>query len=319
MLFTEKYRPKTFDAIVPPDGLKDKFQKWKEEKRLDTNLIFYGKAGTGKSSTARAILKELDISDFQIINGSDETSVDAARELIDWAGMPSYDEKQKIVLIEEFERMSPNAQDSLKYAMEAYSYITLFILTTNNLNKITEPIQSRCEKYCFDNINKDEYVVKLFQICVNEGLFENGQIQDQTELKIFQQIINDSYPDFRTGLNYINQHIKVIDGKKKLVGTSNLFDGVLTANTEELVGIANKLDIPALQTAINNIRQEEIGDIYKELYKNLHWFTSDETKWRKILLSIQKYNVQHQTLVADADMNLAACLVECALFAQGQL
>ena len=143
-LFTEKYRPKTFDEIVPPDGLKDKFQKWKEEKRLDTNLIFYGKAGTGKSSTARAILKELDISDFQIINGSDETSVDAARELIDWAGMPSYDEKQKIVLIEEFERMSPNAQDSLKYAMEAYSYITLFILTTNNLNKITEPIQSRC-------------------------------------------------------------------------------------------------------------------------------------------------------------------------------
>lgn len=93
----------------------------------------------------------------------------------------------------------------------------------------------------------------------------------------------------------------------------------MTANTEELVGIANKLDIPALQTAINNIRQEEVGDIYKELYKNLYWFTSDETKWRKILLSIQKYNVQHQTLVADADMNLAACLVECALIAQGQL
>lgn len=319
MLFTEKYRPKTFDEIVPPDGLKDKFIKWKTENRLDTNLIFYGSAGTGKSTTARAILKELNIDEFQIINGSDETSVEKARELIDWAAMPSVNETQKIILIEEFERMTPNAQDSLKYAMEAYSGITLFILTTNNLNKITDPIQSRCEKYCFDNIDKNEYIKKLFQICVLEGVFENGQISDQTELKIFQQIITDSYPDFRTGLNYINQHMKVIDGKKKLVGTSNLFDGELTANTEELVGLANQLNIPALQSAINNIRQEEIGNIYKELYKNLYWFTSDETKWRKILLSIQKYNVQHQTLVADADMNLAACLVECALIAVGQL
>ena len=82
MLITEKYRPRTFADIVPPQGLKEKFNKWKADGKLDCHLIFYGNAGTGKSSTAKAILNELDITDVMRVNGSDNTGVDDARQII---------------------------------------------------------------------------------------------------------------------------------------------------------------------------------------------------------------------------------------------
>lgn len=318
MLITEKYRPQTFAEIVPPNGLKEKFQKWKETGMLDSHLLFYGHAGTGKSSTAQAIIKELGITDLRIVNGSDDTSVDIAREIIDWSEFPAL-EKQKVVIFEEFERMSPNAQDSLKYALEANSKNTIFIFTTNNVKKITDPIRSRCEVYCFDNIDKQEYITKIFNVCVQEGMFPNGNFPSEEVLNTFGRIVQTNYPDFRAALNMINQHRVVIDGKPTLTATQNIDKSGLEKQLSNAVLIASQGEIPALQNAIIEIAQEDIGNCYKLLYNHLTWITEDKKKWRKILLAIQKYNVQHQTLVADSDMNLAACLVECSLIAQDML
>ena len=318
MLITEKYRPKYFDDIVPPEGLKSKFEKWKKENCLDTHLLFYGHAGTGKSSTAQAIIRELGISDIRVINGSDETSVDVARDVIEWSGFPALT-GQKVVIFEEFERMTPQAQDSLKFALEANSKQTIFIFTTNNVKKITDPIRSRCEVYCFDNIDKKEYLTKLFNICVKEDIFPNGNIPSQEVMNTFGRIVNENYPDFRAALNMLNQHIVVVDGTKTLASTRNIDNSSLEAQLIEAVRKANEIDVTGVQSSVNAIEQEQIGNCYRLLYSNLIWFTNERDKWRKILLTIQRYNVQHQTLVADSDMNLAACLIECSLLAQGLL
>lgn len=318
MQITEKYRPKTWDELVPPENLLEKINRWRINKQLDSHLIFYGHAGTGKSSTARIILRELGITDYIIRNGSDDTSVDDARSIIEWASQPSMT-NQKVCLIEEFERMTPQAQDSLKYALEAYGDRTIFIFTTNNVKKITDPIQSRCEIYCFDDINKEKFTIKFFQVCSQEGLFANGQFTSQEEAVLFSNIIEKSYPDFRKAFNTLNKLIVDENGIKKLKGD---ISSINNSDESEILDVVNKVkngNIFESMVSLANMNSDSIEKAYRVLYTHLTWFTDDKDKWRKILLAIQKYNYQHQCLIADYDMNLDACITECVLIADGVL
>lgn len=307
MLITEKYRPRTFADIVPPQGLKEKFNKWKADGKLDCHLIFYGNAGTGKSSTAKAILNELDITDVMRVNGSDNTGVDDARQIIDWASIPSV-EGQKVCLIEEFERMSDSAQDSLKFAFEEYSECCRFILTTNNVGKITDPIKSRCECYDFDLIDKASYAGKIVSVCKKEGLFADGNIEPE-EQKSLVGIIEKCYPDFRSALNAVNSGIVITDGVKHLTGAALVSDSEMNAYFEPVLLALVEEDIDALMQAIYKIPPAFVFKAYRYMYNNLDLF-GDKSKWGKFILTIQKYNYQNQVMVADSDINLAACLIE---------
>lgn len=307
MLITEKYRPKTFADIVPPQGLKEKFAKWKESGKLDCHLIFYGNAGTGKSSTAKAILNELNIADVLRINGSDNTGVDDARQIIEWASIPSMD-GQKVCVIEEFERMSDSAQDSLKYAFEEYSESCRFILTTNNVGKITDPIKSRCECYDFDLIDKAAYTGKIVSVCQKEGLFADGHIEPE-EQNCLVGIIEKCYPDFRSALNSINSGIVVTDGVKHLTGAALVSDTEMNTYFEPALLALIDEDMDALMQAIFKIPPAFVFKAYRYMYNNLNLF-GDKSKWGKFILTIQKYNYQNQAMVADSDINLAACLIE---------
>lgn len=307
MLITEIYRPKSFSDIVPPQGLAEKFNKWKRDGVLDCHLIFYGTAGTGKSSTAKAILRELNITDTLIMNGSDNTSVDDARQIIDWASIPPLEGK-KVCLIEEFERMSDSAQDSLKCALEEFSENCSFILTTNNVGKITDPIKSRCECYNFDLIDKAQYTSKIVSVCLKEGLFSDGSITPE-EQKALGGIIEKCYPDFRSALNSVNSGIVIIDGIKHLTGAAIVSDQEMNNYFEPILIALIDEDLKALMDAITKIPPAFVFKAYRYMYNNLDLF-GDKSKWDKFILTIQKYNYQNQVMVADSDINLAACLVE---------
>ena len=204
--------------------------------------------------------------------------------------------------------MSDSAQDSLKFAFEEYSECCRFILTTNNIGKITDPIKSRCECYDFDLIDKAAYTCKIVTVCQKEGLFAEGHIEPE-EQKCLVDIIERCYPDFRSALNAVNSGIVVTDGVKHLTGAALVSDAEMNAYFEPVLLALVEEDIDALMQAIYKIPPAFVFKAYRYMYTNLDLF-GDKSKWGKFILTIQKYNYQNQAMIADSDINLAACLIE---------
>lgn len=305
-LLTEKYRPTKIEDIVNPTGDNNDFikklQYWKETGKIDTHLLFFGPAGTGKSSTVRVILNELGITDTLIINGSDKTGIDDTRKLMDYASIPPFNDGIKIVVIEEFERMSPQAQDSLKYVLETYSGWCRFILTTNNIAKVTTPIISRCELYNFKELNRAEFVQKIVSILTNEQI-EYG-------MDDIANFIKTSYPDLRKCINLISKNVIEENGKKKLT-PFNVAETVANDKFNDVLKYFKTGNIiETRQVIINSIGDEEYESFYNYMSLNLGLITDDDSKFPHLLVKIAEYLYRTTMGVAYKDLQLASCLIE---------
>jgi DNA polymerase III gamma/tau subunit len=303
-LLTEKYRPRKIeDLVVINQEFGDKLKQWKENKSIDSHLLFYGPPGTGKSSSVNVIINELGVKDYIIVNGSDKTGIDDTRKLIEYASVPPLDDGQKIVIVEEFERLSPQAQDSLKYVLEKYSDWCRFIFTTNNINKVTAPILSRCQAFCFNHLDTKSFVVKIIDILNNENII--NEVDDVTNY------INASYPDLRKCINLINKNTIVKDGNNVLqpFNKDDISGG--SDKVMQLVSYINgSVDCLTTQKYIaTSCNEEDIEFLYKFLYNNLGMITPNVNKWEVILVKIAEYMFRHPT-VAFKDLNLMACLTE---------
>ena len=297
-LLTEKYRPKKIeDLVLINKEFGEKLQSWKEKGELSGHILLYGPAGTGKSSTVSVILNELNVSDYITINGSDKTGVDDTRKVIEYASVPPI-EGCKIVVFEEFERLSQQAQDSLKYILEKYSSWCKFIFTTNNINKVSQPIVSRCEVYPFTSLDVQSFTVKIINILTNENV--KFSTDDVTEY------IKSSYPDLRKCINLINQNIinnELVKLNQESVVSLDKYSGVF----DYLCGKINTLE--AQKFLATTYKDDEYEYIYKILYNHLDVITTDTNKWEKIIVIIAKYLSVNDT-VAFKDLNLMSCLCE---------
>lgn len=297
-LLTEKYRPKKIeDLVLINKEFGEKLQSWKEKGELSGHILLYGPAGTGKSSTVSVILNELNVSDYITINGSDKTGVDDTRKVIEYASVPPI-EGCKIVVFEEFERLSQQAQDSLKYILEKYSSWCKFIFTTNNINKVSQPIVSRCEVYPFTSLDVQSFTVKIINILTNENV--KFSTDDVTEY------IKSSYPDLRKCINLINQNIinnELVKLNQESVISLDKYSGVF----DYLCGKINTLE--AQKFLATTYKDDEYEYIYKILYNHLDVITTDTNKWEKIIVIIAKYLSVNDT-VAFKDLNLMSCLCE---------
>jgi len=297
-LLTEKYRPKKIeDLVLINKEFGEKLKQWKANGSFDGHLLFYGPAGTGKSSSVNVILNELEITDYIVINGSDKTGVDDTRRVIEYASVPALD-KFKVVVFEEFERLSPQAQDSLKYVLEKYSDWCRFIFTTNNINKVTQPIISRCQVFAFNQLDVQSFMMKIINILNAENI--------KSECDDIADYINHSYPDLRKCINLVNQNI--VDGKLlKLNKDEALSIDRYKSIFDYLKGKATILETQ--KVLASTFKDEEFEYCYKILYNNINMITEDVNKWDKILLIIANYLVKNET-VAFKDINLMACLTE---------
>jgi len=190
-LWVEKYRPIKLDDYVGNEHLKEKVSGYIETEDVP-HLLLFGRAGTGKTTLAKLIVKSIEC-DYMVINASDENNVDTVRNKVKNFASSQGFKKYKIIILDEFDYMTPNAQAILRNLMETFSKHCRFILTCNYVEKIIDPIQSRCQTFQIVPPSKKEVAVQLDKILKSEDV--NYDVKDLVP------IIDSSYPDIRKVIN----------------------------------------------------------------------------------------------------------------------
>ena len=297
-LWVEKYRPSTVSEYVfRDDHQRKQVESWIKEKTIP-HLLFSGNAGIGKTTLAKVLFNELEINDLDIleINASRTNSVDDIRNtIINFVQMIPFGDF-KIVLLDEADYLSPNAQAALRGVMEEYHTTSRFILTCNYPNRIIPALHSRCQGFHIERIDQTEFTTRVAKILMDEGV--------TPDLDILDTYVKATYPDLRKCINTVQM---------------NSQDGILVAPAKSDKGEADyKLEMTELfkqgkitearKLVCSQARPDEIEDIYKWLYDNITLF-GDEARQEKAILVVKQGLVDH-TLVADPEINLAATMIK---------
>ena len=299
-LWVEKYRPKNLDGYVFRDeNQRKQAQSWIKEKSIP-HLLFSGAAGIGKTTMAKILINELEIPDYDVleINASRTNSVDAVRDKrTNFVQMIPFG-PFKVVLLDEADYLSPNAQAALRGVMEEYHSTARFILTCNYPNRIIPALHSRCQGYHIERIDQTEFTARVATILVEEKV--------DVELETLDLYVKATYPDLRKCINMVQQNVS--DGKLHAPSKGDEGEADWKFDMVELFK-AGKIT-EARKMLCGKLKAEEMEEVYRWLYDNLEVF-GDEEKQDTAVLIIKQGLVDH-TLVADPEINLAAVLIKLA-------
>jgi len=187
-IWTEKYRPKKVVEVIGES--KEKVLKYMDNPETIPSFIFHSTSpGTGKTSLMKAIVNDLGC-DSIIINSSDDRKIEVIRDKVkEFAKTKSSNSVRKCILMDEADGMLSASQNALRNMMETYSNNVFFIISCNNINKIIDPIQSRCKIIHFAYPPKEDIEKYLTTICEKEGL--------QFTPDGIKELINKKYPSIR--------------------------------------------------------------------------------------------------------------------------
>ena len=300
-LWVEKYRPKKINQYVfRDDHQRKQVESWVKEGSIP-HLLFSGAAGIGKTTLAKVLCHELGIEEYDIleINASRENNVDTVRDkIVNFVQMIPFG-PFKVVLLDEADYLTPNAQAILRGVMETYSSTSRFILTCNYPNRIIPAIHSRCQGFHVEKTDQTEFTARVATILVEEGV--------EFDLDTLDTYVKVTYPDLRKCINMVQQHVS----ENKLDMPDSGDDGVADYKFE-MVELFKKGQIQAARKLVcGSARPEEMEDIYRWMYDNLNLFGKDEETKDSALLIIKQGLVDH-TVCADPEINLAATLVKLA-------
>ena len=301
-LFVEKYRPKTIEDCILPEGIKKTFQDFLNKGEIP-NMLLAGPAGCGKTTVAKALCNELGV-DFYVINGSDEgrfldTVRNNAKNFASTVSLSS-DAKHKVIIIDEADNTTNDVQLLLRAFTEEFSRNCRFIFTCNYKNKIIEPLHSRCAVVEFSITNKDRPKIasRFFKRVCEILVKENIRYDD----KVIVELVNKHFPDFRRVLNECQRYS---------VG-GEIDSGILASFSDVAVNdlikhLKDKNFSEVRKWVVANLDNDS-SVILRRVYDSCYTHLSPQTIPAAVLI-IAKYQYQI-AFVADQEINLLAALTE---------
>ena len=294
-LWVEKYRPSNLDSYIGNEHLKSKVKVYLESGDLP-HLLLYGRAGTGKTTLAKLLVNNIDC-DYLYINASDENSVEVVREKVKNFASTLGFQTMKVIILDECDYITPNAQAALRNLMETFSKHCRFILTCNYVERIIDPIQSRCQSFQIIPPDRKQVAVHLGNILTKE--------QVESEIEDIVTIVNGGYPDIRRVINA---------SQRQVVGGKLVIDEGMAIQNDYKNQVLDILKTQDKKNSFKNIRQlladskvTDFSDLFRLLFDTVDdWGRGHVAECILILAQYQ----QSDAVVVDKEINIMAMFVE---------
>jgi len=294
-LWVEKYRPGNLDTYIGNEHLKEKVSVYLESGDLP-HLLLYGKAGTGKTTLAKILVKNIEC-DYLYINASDENNVDTVRNKVkNFASTMGFKE-YKVIILDECDYITPNAQAALRNLMETFSKHCRFILTCNFVERIIDPIQSRCQSFQIIPPSKKEVAKHTHDILLKENI-----MSDMNDLKV---LIDSGYPDIRRVINAAQRN--VVKGKLKLDTTSIIQNDYKLKLLKILKTQDKKNGFKEIRQLLLDNKITDFADLFRLLYDEVDDWGKGHVA--ECILIIARYELSDGQVV-DKEINAMAMLIE---------
>lgn len=298
-LWVQKYRPRTVAETILPKDLKDTFQKFVDDKNVP-NLLLSGRAGVGKTTVAKAMLDELG-ADYITINGSMNGNIDTLRvDIQNFASTVSFTGGRKYVILDEADYLNANStQPALRNFMEEFSKNCGFILTCNFVNRIIEPLHSRCSVVNF-NINasdRPKLAAQFFKRTL--GILDAEHVE--YEQKAVAELINTYFPDWRRVLNELQRY----------AATGKIDAGILrnkgTETIDQLLGLIKDKRFTDVRKWVAENSDIDSATLYRSLYDAIPTKIVSTSSIANAIIILAEYEYK-EAFVANPEINRAAAM-----------
>ncbi len=296
-LWVERYRPSTMETYIGNEHLKSKVSIYLESGDLP-HLLLYGRAGTGKTTLAKLLVKNIEC-DYLYINASDENNVDTVRTKVKTFASTMGFKDMKIIILDECDYITPNAQAALRNLMETFSKHCRFILTCNYVERIIDPIQSRCQSFQIIPPSKKEVAVHLSNILNNEDV--TFKVDD------IATIINGGYPDIRKIINTSQR--QVVKGELKLDAQEIILSDykLKLLKVLQTKSKTRKEIFTEIRQILADAKVTDFADFFRLLYDEVDTYGKGHIA--ECILIIARYE-SSDTHVVDKEINAMAMLIE---------
>ena len=293
-LWVEKYRPSTMDTYIGNEHLKSKVSIYLESGDLP-HLLLYGRAGTGKTTLAKLLVKNIEC-DYLYINASDVRKVDdLIPKVRNFASTVGFKD-MKIVILDEVDYISGHSQAALRNLMEIFSRHCRFILTCNYVERLIDPIQSRCQSFQIIPPSRSEVAQRMVKI-----LEEEGVVYELDDLKI---LVNSGYPDIRRVINSAQR--QSIDGKL-IVDKQSIVENDYKLKVLELLKQDKKSAFNGTRKVLADSKVTDYAELFRLLYDEVDGYGKGHVA--ECILIIAKYELS-DAQVFDKEINAMAMIIE---------
>jgi len=294
-LWVEKYRPTTMETYIGNEHLKSKVSVYLESGDLP-HLLLFGKAGTGKTTLAKLLVKNIEC-DYLYINASDENSVEVVRDKVkNFASTLGFQEL-KVIILDECDYITPNAQAALRNLMETFSKHCRFILTCNYVERIIDPIQSRCQSFQIIPPDRKQIAQHLSNILDNENV--------KYELDNIVTIVNGGYPDIRRVIN--SSQRQVVNGELKIDESTIIQNDYKLQVLEVLKTQDKKNSFKNIRQVLADSKITDFSDLFRLLFDTVDDWGRGHVA--ECILVLSRYQ-QSDAVVVDKEINVMAMFVE---------